>query len=73
MAKVALKYAKDPETKRMAQNIVDSQNKEIGEMQNWLKKHATKAKKRGGRTQPPSFSPVFGTHVPCSPGAIAPG
>jgi uncharacterized protein (DUF305 family) len=39
MAKVALKHAKDPETKKMAQKIVDDQEKEIGEMQAWLKKH----------------------------------
>ncbi|UVF18466.1 DUF305 domain-containing protein [Microvirga terrae] len=39
MAKVALKHAKDPETKRMAQKIVDDQEKEIAEMQDWLKKN----------------------------------
>jgi uncharacterized protein (DUF305 family) len=39
MAKVALKHAQDPETKRMAQKIVDDQEKEIAEMQNWLKKN----------------------------------
>jgi uncharacterized protein (DUF305 family) len=39
MARVALKHAKDAETKRMAQKIVDDQEKEIGEMQTWLKKH----------------------------------
>lgn len=39
MAKVALKHAKDPETKRMAQKIIDDQAKEIAEMQDWLKKN----------------------------------
>ena len=39
MAKVALKHAKDPETKRMAQKIIDDQEKEIAEMQEWLKKN----------------------------------
>jgi uncharacterized protein (DUF305 family) len=39
MAKVALKHARDPETKRMAQKIIDDQEKEIAEMQDWLKKH----------------------------------
>ena len=39
MAKVALKHAKDPETKRMAQKIIDDQGKEIAEMQDWLKKN----------------------------------
>ncbi len=39
MAKVALKHAKDTETKRMAQMIIDDQEKEIAEMQDWLKKN----------------------------------
>jgi uncharacterized protein (DUF305 family) len=39
MAKVALKHAKDPATRKMAQNIVKAQEKEVGEMQAWLKKH----------------------------------
>ena len=39
MAKVALKHAKDPETRRMAQKIIDDQEKEIAEMQDWLKKN----------------------------------
>ncbi len=39
MAKVALKHARDPETKRMAQKIIDDQEKEIAEMQEWLKKN----------------------------------
>ena len=39
MAKVALKHAKDPETKKMAQKIIDDQEKEIAEMQAWLKKN----------------------------------
>ncbi len=38
MAKVALKHAKDPETKKMAQKIIDDQE-EITEMQEWLKKN----------------------------------
>lgn len=39
MAKVALKHAKDPETKKMAQKIIDDQQKEIAQMQDWLKAH----------------------------------
>ena len=39
MAKVALKHAKDSDTKKMAQKIIDDQEKEIGEMRDWLKKH----------------------------------
>ena len=38
MAKVALKYANDAETKRMAQKIIDDQEKEVANMQAWLKK-----------------------------------
>lgn len=39
MAKVALKHAKDQTTKQMAQKIIDDQEKEIAEMQDWLKKN----------------------------------
>lgn len=38
MAKVALKHAKDDDTKKMAQKIIDDQEKEIAEMREWLKK-----------------------------------
>ncbi|MCE4226281.1 DUF305 domain-containing protein [Methylobacterium sp. C25] len=40
MANVALKHAKDPATKQMAQKIIDDQEREIGEMEAWLKKNA---------------------------------
>lgn len=39
MSKVALKHAKDPETKKMAQKVIDDQEKEIAEMRDWLKKN----------------------------------
>jgi uncharacterized protein (DUF305 family) len=39
MARVALKHAKDDDTKKMAQKIIDDQEKEIAEMREWLKKH----------------------------------
>jgi uncharacterized protein (DUF305 family) len=39
MAKVALKHANDADTKKMAQKIIDDQEKEIAEMQAWLKKN----------------------------------
>lgn len=39
MAKVALKHAKDPETKAMAQKIIDDQEKEIADMKAWLAQH----------------------------------
>ena len=37
MAKAALKHAKNDDTKKMAQKIIDDQEKEIAEMQAWLK------------------------------------
>ena len=40
MAEVALKHAKDPETKAMARKIIDDQKKEVSEMEAWLKKNA---------------------------------
>ena len=40
MARVALKHAKDPSTKSLAQTIIADQEKEVGEMEAWLKKHA---------------------------------
>ena len=39
MAKVALKHAKDPDTRMMAEAIIKDQEREVGEMQAWLKKH----------------------------------
>ena len=40
MAKVALAQAKDEDTRTMARMIIEAQEKEIAEMQAWLKKHA---------------------------------
>lgn len=37
MAKVALRHATDPATKALAQRIIDDQEREIGEMRDWLK------------------------------------
>ena len=39
MAKVALKHAKDPATKAMAQKIIDDQTTEISDMEAWLRRH----------------------------------
>lgn len=38
MAKTELKYGKDPELRKLAQEIINAQEKEIEYMQNWLSK-----------------------------------
>jgi uncharacterized protein (DUF305 family) len=40
MAKVQLAHGKDPEIRKMAEKIIADQEKEIAEMQAWLKKNA---------------------------------
>ncbi len=39
MAKIQLKYGKDPELRKLAQDIIDAQEKEMTFMEGWLKKH----------------------------------
>ncbi|KMO17706.1 CopM family metallochaperone [Methylobacterium platani] len=39
MARVALRYARDPATRAMARKIVDDQTAEISDMEAWLKRH----------------------------------
>lgn len=39
MANVELKYGKDPEAKKLAEDIVATQEKQINQMQDWLKQH----------------------------------
>lgn len=54
MAKVQLKYGKDPELRAMAQKIVDDQTREIGQLQDWLKRHPAKpAPTEGSGAQTP--------------------
>lgn len=40
MAKIVLQYGKDPETKKLAENVIKAQKGEIAMMQDWLAKHA---------------------------------
>lgn len=43
MSRVALAQASDADTKRMAQMTIDMQEKEIGELQGWLRSHGKPA------------------------------
>lgn len=38
MAEIVLKYGKDPETRALAETIIESQTKEIAQMNAWLEK-----------------------------------
>jgi len=42
MAKIELKYGKDPEIRALAEQIIKSQQKEIEFMKKWIEKHQTK-------------------------------
>jgi uncharacterized protein (DUF305 family) len=43
MSRVALAQASDADTKRMAQMTIDMQEKDIGELQGWLRRHGKPA------------------------------
>ena len=43
MAEVELKYGKDPEMRKLAEDIINAQQAEIEQMQKWLKTHNKKS------------------------------
>lgn len=43
MSQIVMKHGDDAEIKRMAQKTMDMQQKEIGELQNWLGRHGGRA------------------------------
>ncbi|GBK53924.1 hypothetical protein JFPO14_contig00019-0074 [Edwardsiella piscicida] len=46
MAKVELKYGKDPQMRQLAKSIIASQEKEINEMKAWLAAHPDASARR---------------------------
>ncbi len=45
MAEIVLKHGKDPETRALAKTIIESQTKEIAQMNAWLKKRGVEPSK----------------------------
>ena len=41
MAKIQLKYGKDAEMRKLAQAVIDAQQSEIEQMQNWIGKQVS--------------------------------
>ncbi len=45
-ARITLKYAKDPEIRRIAQRTLNGQMKDIAELRTWLARHGGSASRR---------------------------
>ena len=57
MAEIVLKYGKDPETRALAETIIESQTKEIAQMREWLEKHdAVPVKQSSSSAEPMNHS-----------------
>jgi uncharacterized protein (DUF305 family) len=52
MAKTEILYGKDPQTRRLAQEVVTDQQSEVELMHLWLKQHATAPRKSAPMSQP---------------------
>lgn len=50
MAKIQLKYGKDPEIRKLAEDVIKAQQVEIKMMKDWLAAHDTSAKKPATET-----------------------
>ena len=79
MAKVAMRHAKDPWSKQLAEAIIVEQQREIAQMRGWLASHGVTAPPGGGPTHVMgansyrSLSPEAGTRTEAVGQSWAPG
>lgn len=58
MARIELAHGKDPELRRMAQEMIDAQQREIAAMNEWLARHAPAAHAPAPHGKPPAPAPA---------------